>query len=52
MNHINKKRRFTVKKDYLRSVILNLILTRGDATRPELVKTTGARAASVFEAVD
>ena len=41
-----------MKRDYLRSAILDLILSRGDATRPELVKTTGVRAASVFEAVD
>lgn len=41
-----------MKKDYLRSAILEQILSKGDATRPELVKATGGRAASVFEAVD
>lgn len=41
-----------MKKDYLRSTILDRILSKGDATRPELVKSTGVRAASVFEAVD
>lgn len=41
-----------MKKDYLRSEVLDLILSQGEATRPELVKRTGARPAGIFEAVD
>jgi len=41
-----------MKKDHLRSAILDQILSKGDATRPELVRATGVRAASVFETVD
>ena len=41
-----------MKKNILCSAILDLVLARGEATRPELVNATGVRAASVFEAVD
>ena len=41
-----------MKKNILCSAILDQILARGEATRPELVNITGVRAASVFEAVD
>ena len=41
-----------MKKNILCSAILDLLLDRGEATRPELVNATGVRAASVFEAVD
>lgn len=41
-----------MKKSDLRSEILDILLQNGGATRPELVETTGIRAASVFEAVD
>ena len=41
-----------MKKDNLRSVILEIVLQQGEVTRPELVDAVGIRAASVFEAVD
>ena len=41
-----------MKKDNLRSVILENVLQQGEVTRPELVDSAGVRAASVFEAVD
>ena len=41
-----------MKKNILCSAILDEVLARGEATRPELVNITGVRAASVFEAVD
>ncbi|MBO7146418.1 MAG: ROK family protein [Lentisphaeria bacterium] len=41
-----------MKKRDLRSEILDLLLFRGNVTRPELVDATGVRAASVFEVVD
>ena len=41
-----------MKIDNLRSVILKMILQDREITRPELVESTGARAASIFDAVD
>ena len=41
-----------MKKDKLRSIIMKTVLQKGEASRPELVKAAGVRAASVFEAVD
>lgn len=40
------------RKKELRLRILEYILTRGKATRPELVEYTGSRAATVFEVID
>lgn len=41
-----------IRKKELRLQILEYILRRGKATRPELIEYTGSRAASVFEVID